>query len=962
MRRLPYYFGLLILVVSVTACQGGPLVGVSNPKKGDQSFVSAAPGSGARGGYGLEDGVAGTNGQQAAPSTEAHSPDREIEEADLVKVVGSTLYALNSYRGLFVIDMSSPDHPSIVGHLDLYGYPVEMYVRDGRAYVILTNYFRVYCLDDEEEDPEVGSSVTVLDVVDQANPYVLSSFHMPGYVTDTRIVGDVLYAVSNRYSWFWYYDGGDEQDTTTVMSINVADPFAIRQMDSFTFQKCEGWDNHIHVTQQAVYVASSCWDYDSYHTQIRYVDISDPAGHMALGAQVEVPGIVRDRWGLDEYEGVLRVLAADNWWGGSAPSLFTFQVNSATDIRPLATMQLVMPQDEQVMATRFDGPRGYVVTYRQIDPLFALDLSDPAHPMQMGELEMPGWVDHIVPRGDRLVALGHDDSGDHWRLSVSLFDVSDLNNPALLDRVSFGEGWSWLTDERDNFEKVFKVLDDLNLILVPFMQWVDDPHGWGHYAGGVQLIDFTRDSLALRGQAPHRGYIRRALMLGDRLVTLSDQHLEVLDITDRDHPRRTGQVSLSRNVTQLAVVNGYSVQLVGDWYSSDTSIVVLPLSNVDLGEPVAELYLPAPYGKLFTSGNHVFVVYRDADTGRVTLQSIDLNDPRAPRLAGSLVLPEDFDSYGYYYGWWYWGGWYPYAYDSVVKVADSLVFHSAQPYWDVVYEGGEDGADGDEGGQSEDRRWDELAIVDLSNPDSPALVSRLVLNGMDWVAGLRAAGDQLVFTHYEYVSVPWDPERSYVRYYFDRVDLSDPAAPALAAPVNVPGYVLSYDQTRGLLYTTDYQYAPDGSMERTFNSLEIHGNIAVLLDRIVLPDNATLPLVSGSRAVFVVNDWWYDEDTQTYGASSALQSIDLSAANRLRLGAARDLPVRWAVPVLLDSNRLVLGASWYVSGALVYDVSNLNAPHFLAHLRTDGWISDVIFDHDTVYVATGPYGVHRLDL
>ncbi len=950
MTRRSFHWGPLLLVLSLAACQGSPMVGLSTPEKGDHSFVSAAPDSNSRGAFGAEDG----NSNQAAPSTDSQTAEREIEEADLVKVVGDTLYALNSYRGLFVIDMSTPDQPRMLGHLDLYGYPVEMYVRDGRAYVILTNYFRVWAVDDEG-DPEVGSSVTVLDVMDSANPYLLSSFHMPGWVTDTRIVGDVLYAVANRYSWFWYYDGGSDEDSTTVMSIDVADPFNIHQVDSYQFQKCDGWDNHIHVTQQALYVASSCWDYDAYHTQIRSVDISDPAGHMALGAQVDVDGIVRDRWGLDEFDGVLRVLAADDWWGGSAPSLYTFQVESPTVIRPLARLQLSVPDDERVMATRFDGPRGYVITYRQIDPLFVLDLSDPTHPLQLGALEMPGWVDHIVPRGNRLVALGHDDSAGPWHLSVSLFDVSDLSHPALLDRVAFGEGWGWLTDERDNFEKVFKVLDDLNLILVPFMEWVDAPNGWGHYRGGVQLIDFTRNSLALRGHAEHKGYIRRALVLGGRLVTLSDQRLEVLDITDRDHPLVTGRLSLSRNVTQLALVNGYSIQLVGDWYSSDTAIVVMPLSHPDLGEPTAEVFLPAPYARLFTEGDHVFVVYRDQDQGRVTLQSIDLSDPRSPRLAGSLVLPESFDSYGYYYGWLSWGGWAPYSYDSVVQVGTNLVFHSAQPYWDWAY--GED-----EDGQPQQRRWDELMVVDLSDADNPAMVSRLTLQGMDWVSGLMAAGDDLVFTHFEYINVPWDPERSYVRYFFDRLALSDPSAPRLTASVNVPGYVVGFDTSRGLIYTADYQYGPDGSVERTFNALELQGNLAVLLDRIALPDNATIPMISGNKAVFVVNDWWYDDQSQTYGASSALQGIDLSVASRLRMGPARDLPVRWAVPVLLDANRLVLGASWYVAGALVYDVSNLDSPRFLAHLRTDGWISDVVFSGSSLYVATGPYGVHRIDL
>ena len=215
------------ILMVLAACQGGT-VAPSAPVVGDQSFSSAPPDYGGwRGGY-AEDGA--TN--SAAPTGEqgATTPaEREIEEADIVKVEGNTLYALNTYRGLYIIDITNPDAPAIQGHLDVYGYPIEMYVRDNRAYLVLSNYFRIW-RHGASPNAEIGSAVVAVDITLPESPVELSRYYLPGYVTDTRIVGDVLYGVSNRYSWFgYYYPTDDWEDTTHVVSINIADSTVSRK-------------------------------------------------------------------------------------------------------------------------------------------------------------------------------------------------------------------------------------------------------------------------------------------------------------------------------------------------------------------------------------------------------------------------------------------------------------------------------------------------------------------------------------------------------------------------------------------------------------------------------------------------------------------------------------------------------------------------------------------------------------
>jgi hypothetical protein len=909
----------------------------AEPLPGDSDFVSADR-------HGGNDFGRGDDAEPAAGdgAAEGDGDAREVEEADVVRLVGDTLYVLNQYRGLQVVDLSSPASPRLVGMAPIFGYPVEMYVRGDRAYVVVSNYYD-YWFDGEDVDSLKsvrGSQIRIVDIADPTRPTVLGGIDLPGHVTDTRIVGDVLYAVSNRWAWWWGYGTDDYETGTYVLSIDISDPGDVRQVDELMFE-LSGWTNSVHVTPRAIYVSSSQWNSGGhgYTTRIRYVDISDPAGAIAQGDEVVLNGYIRDRWQMDEHDDVLRVVSAPPW-GNGIPEIHTFDVGDGGTLTRLGHLALTLPRPESLTAVRFDGERGYVVTFEQVDPLFVIDLSDPSSPLQRGELEMPGWLDHVMPRGDRLLALGRERVGDELQLTVSLFDVADMDAPELLDRVHFGGAWNWLPDSRDNFDKLFRVLDDLGLVLIPYRAYgFDETTGYWQHAGGVQLVDFDRDGLTLQGLVDHPGTIRRALVHEGRVVTVSNESLLTVDVSDRSAPFTLGELELARNVLDFVVLGNVGVQLSGDWFRGDTRLVVVPLSDPDLGEAIASVRITAPYGQMYVDGDHIYLTSRDWRTGMAKVTVVDFTTPTSPVVRGSVELPQSIAWWGCWWGWHGWGG------DSAVQVGgDKLVFHSYRWYWRYWQD------------DLEDEHYDRLFVVDLSDKDAPRIASTVVLRDADWVHGLRAEGDLLYFSHSEWAGRD-ESGRSLTRFFLSRIDLSDPARPSALPKVNVPGVVVGLDGD--VVYTLDWSWNEDRSLRNSFNALRLRGARAYLLDRLPLTGSPWGVYVDGKSAVMSTYRYW--EDTDGWHNEQRLVALDLRDPRALRVASEVRLPETWGWLREVVGGRAFYDIGWQ-GGLLVYDVSDPDAVRLDRFQRHQGWIANIRISAGRAWIASGYYGLAQVPL
>lgn len=471
---------------------------------------------------------------------------REIEEADIVKLQDGFLYLANPFTGLRIIDVSDIERPTMQGGVQLGGRGVELFVRDNLAFVLTAADF-FFCAGEpvgmEAETfagqlaPDFdGSRLWIVDVGDPAAPTVVTMFDFDGFVTATRRVGDVIYAAGNLTPQHGILS---EDSGVFVSSINIADPDHVSLVDSETFP---GDTLDIHVSTDALFIVGNDPQL-SDTTLVSYVDIADPAGDIVPRDQFRVPGLVENRFFVDAFEDTFRIITderiASDFVFTRSVALYTYDVSDPDNVDRLARLPIV--SDESLRAVRFDGPRAYAVTFRFIDPLFVLDLSDPSSPAITGELKVPGFSTHLVPLGDRLIGVGFDDTAG-FRPAVAMYDVSDPSAPRLLTRVILGEEFSFDTDSQATVdEKALRVIKDGGLILLPFSTFDFEV---GQFIDALQLIGMGDERLTRHGTMEHNGLVRRANLLDERVWILSDTAFQTIDIDDLDAPRSLGNIEI----------------------------------------------------------------------------------------------------------------------------------------------------------------------------------------------------------------------------------------------------------------------------------------------------------------------------------------------------------------------------------------------------------------------------------
>ncbi|MBN1764257.1 MAG: beta-propeller domain-containing protein [Sedimentisphaerales bacterium] len=288
----------------------------------------------------------------------------------------------------------------------------------------------------------------------------------------------------------------------------------------------------IYVSSESLYLVSESRNFlirtmnvDSQITNIYKFDLTDD--EVPLSATGSVSGRVLNQFSMDEEDDTFRIATTSGFGDQSSNSIYILeqQADELDVIGSLKNLALT----EQIYSVRFMGDRAYMVTFRQVDPLFTLDLSDPTQPEVVGELKVPGFSAYLHPVDDNyLIGLGRDadENGRVLGMQVSLFDVSDFANPVQVDVLILDEPDSYVYSEALYDHHAFSYFPDYEILALP-IRW-----GWSSTAT-LQVIEVDKEAGFIEmGEVEHKSDVRRSLRIDEFLYSISDHEIKANAMDD----------------------------------------------------------------------------------------------------------------------------------------------------------------------------------------------------------------------------------------------------------------------------------------------------------------------------------------------------------------------------------------------------------------------------------------------
>ncbi|MEO4053870.1 beta-propeller domain-containing protein [Solibacillus sp. CAU 1738] len=537
------------------------------------------------------DSASGGTGSSRHSTTNNQVED--IEEGDIVVTDGRYIYSIGDNQ-LIITDASNPKNMKVVSKKTFKenAYPTKL---------MLHGKLLIVAYDSYEERPIKGkdymqhlalSKFAFYNVSNVKDPQLVREIGQEGMLAGVRKHGDVLYMVTNTTPNYWlmrekvdvelrpFIFDSNEQNTSEPMPIEKITIFPGSSEPNYTilsaidlkdFAKNEvktesylGSGSQLYMSPKAIYVTSPKYDYTApastkrmlidwmpsiVNTQIYKFSINKTA--IKMTAETTVKGTILNQFSMDEYDGHFRVATTEgNAWGNDANSknhLFILDknLNQVGSLNDLA-------RGERIYSARFMGDKAYIVTFKQVDPLFVIDVANPANPKVLGELKIPGFSNYLHPLDDNhLIGIGYDTQVriDSYSkepfvitkgMKLALFDVSDLANPKEKDAVIIG-GRGTYSDVQYDHKALFR--DEENHYYgFPITIYADKGEYDAVYKGtGSQVYEVTTEGIKLKADLvtlakageqyeQWEKVVRRMIYINDALYTVAQGEIVSYDL------------------------------------------------------------------------------------------------------------------------------------------------------------------------------------------------------------------------------------------------------------------------------------------------------------------------------------------------------------------------------------------------------------------------------------------------
>lgn len=324
--------------------------------------------------------------------------------------------------------------------------PIEMYVDNNRL-ILLSSNGTGY----KTQNTHQNTSVRIYDISDRSVPKTINHFYQQGEMLSSRYIDENLYVVSNYHSatqpvkddlfsyvpCITYPSKGQVKmvasndicvmENPTSVSYVVASSVSTRTEDAAVNTKAVlGSGGIIYCSTENLYVLGTSY---STSEQTEILKFALNSGKIRYITKQTVSGRTLNQFSADEYNGFFRIATTgfDTQTGQTSNNVYLLDSN----LKQVGAIT-GLAKGENIYSVRFIGDTGYVVTFRQTDPLFVLDLKDPKQPAVVGKLKIPGFSSYLHPFKDNLlIGIGANTTSGGQRIGfkMSLFDVSDPTNP-----------------------------------------------------------------------------------------------------------------------------------------------------------------------------------------------------------------------------------------------------------------------------------------------------------------------------------------------------------------------------------------------------------------------------------------------------------------------------------------------------------------------------------------------------
>lgn len=494
------------------------------------------------------------------------SPTLFLEENRLI-----SLASVNDETIVTVINISNIDNPTMETEKNLPGWYSQARLIDNVLHIVFTTNMNTPVIAQpsitwEEQRNYCDGDPVAIDHVEQA----ISEAEDKGATTiaavnlEDTLPKALLDEIKENDCSMIYYEVSPEtektQDTKETSSFDIG-YYNNQQLTglyslAFSGQLVEqvsylqGSSAQVYASTSSVYFTTEAYDQDATGVH-RFAVSEGNTLHSYVGSNA-IPGHIINQFSMGEYEGSFRIATTTGWaWDDAATQSgnHVYLLDSRDPGLKITGKIENMAPGEQIYSSRFIGNRGYVVTFKKIDPLFVLDLSDVNNPVIAGELKIPGFSTYLHPFNENyLIGLGKDadDQGDFaWfqGLKLSLFDVSDPKNPIEVDNILIGGRGSDSVALYDHH--AFTLNNQTNQLALPVSIYSETEGGsdYGDFEYmGVNLYKvstggFTTEA-TIKLETENEGYyygedIRRTIFMthedSDSLVVLGQNTIYMID-------------------------------------------------------------------------------------------------------------------------------------------------------------------------------------------------------------------------------------------------------------------------------------------------------------------------------------------------------------------------------------------------------------------------------------------------